>query len=156
MIFSTNNQLSIFFVFLFWGFVFGIILQIFSIALIKKYLKIYQKIIFDSIFYSFLAIFFVILLNFYNFGRLSYVLIISYILAIFLINKLSNNLVDFISLKWYNFLKAKYDMHKQLREKLKSEKKLKRKNKLAQLKEKHDLITKKRKKRKTIKNASSK
>lgn len=156
MIFSTNNQLFIFFVFLFWGFIFGIIIEIFSIIFLKKYLKIYQKIIFDSIFYTFFVIFFVILLNFYNFGHLSYVLILSFILGIFWINRLSINLVDFISLKWYNFLKAKYDTRKLLREKVKLEKQIRRKNKLALLKEKRALKIEKRKKRKIIKNASSK
>ncbi len=126
MIFSTINQINCFITFLFFGIIFGIILNVFSIIFIKKYLKIYQKIIFESIFYTLFAILFIIFINFFNFGQLSLALVFAFVLGIIWINRLSKNLVDFLSTKWYTYLKVKFDLKKAKREETKSLKRAKK------------------------------
>ncbi len=111
MIFSTINQLNCFFIFLFCGIIFGIIYLFFSTLFLKKYQKIFQKIIFDSIFYSFFAIFYVFFINFYNFGKISYVLIFGYCLGFLWIKKVFKNLVVKLENKWYNYLTQKRKKH---------------------------------------------
>ena len=109
MIFSTLNQLNCFILFLFCGLIFGIFYLIFSVLFLKKYQKIFQKIIFEGIFYTFFAIFYVFFINFYNFGKISLVLIFAYILGFLWTNKLGKNLVVNLENKWYNHLKSKRD-----------------------------------------------
>lgn len=104
MIFSTTNQLNCFLLFIFFGFIFGIFFQLFSILFLKKYQKIFQKIIFEGIFYTFFSIFYVFLINFFNFGKISYVLILGYLIGFLWCKKVSNNLVVFLQNKWYNVL----------------------------------------------------
>lgn len=111
MIFSTLNQLNCFILFLFCGIILGIFYLIFSILFLKKHQKIFQKIIFEGIFYTFFSIFYVFLINFFNFGKISYVLIIGYILGFLWIKKVLQNLVVFLTNKWYNYLNAKKGKH---------------------------------------------
>lgn len=107
MIFKTFNQLNCFLLFLFFGIIFGIFYLIFSVVFLKKYQKIFQKIIFEGIFYTFFSIFYVFFINFYNFGKISFVLILAYLLGFLWINKLGKNLVVNFENKWYNHLKRK-------------------------------------------------
>ena len=107
MIFSTLNQLNCFILFIFCGIIFGIIYSIFSIVFLKKYQKIFQKIIFEGIFYTFFSIFYVFLINFYNFGKISYVLILAYGVGFVWLKKVLQKLVVFLTDKWYNSIKTK-------------------------------------------------
>ena len=107
MIFKTFNQLNCFILFLFFGIIFGIFYSVFSILFLKKYQKIFQKIIFEGIFYTFFSIFYVFLINFYNFGKISYVLILAYILGFVWLKKVLQKLVVFLTDKWYNNIKIK-------------------------------------------------
>lgn len=111
MIFSTLNQLNCFILFLFCGIILGIFYLIFSILFLKKYQKIFQKIIFEGIFCTFVSIFYVFLINFFNFGKISYVLIIGYILGFLWIKKVLQNLVVFLTNKWYNYINSKKEKH---------------------------------------------
>ena len=104
MIFSTLNQFNCFVIFVFLGFLFGILFNVFSVLFLKKYQKIFQKIIFEGIFYTFFAIFYVIFLNFFNFGKISFALILAIVLGFLWAKKLLLNLVVFLQNKWYNFL----------------------------------------------------
>ena len=111
MIFSTLNQLNCFLLFIFCGIILGLINAIFSVIFLKKYQKIFQKIIFEGIFYTFFSIFYVFLINFYNFGKISYVLILGYVLGYLWIKKVLNNLVVLFCDLWYNHLKKKREIH---------------------------------------------
>ncbi len=104
MIFSTTNQLNCFFIFIFFGLIFGLFFQLFSILFLKKYQKIFQKIIFEGIFYTFFSFFYIFLINFFNFGKISYVLIFAILVGFLWCKKLTNNLVVFLQNKWYNVL----------------------------------------------------
>ena len=114
MIFSTLNQFNCFLLFLFFGVLFGFLYQAFSVLFLKKYQKIFQKIIFEGIFYTFFAIFYVFFINFYNFGEFSLSLILAMILGYLWIIMLSKKLVAFLQNKWYNAIngrKAKKKKH---------------------------------------------
>ncbi len=108
MIFSTQNQLNSFLIFILFGLIFGFILQILNIIFLKKYQKNFLKIIFDTIFYGFFSIFFVFLLNFFNFGKFSMTLCLASIIGFLWMKKLTKNLVAFFETKWYNFIKLKF------------------------------------------------
>ena len=111
MIFSTLNQFNCFLLFLFFGIFLGFIYCIFSILLLKKYQKIFQKIIFEGIFYTFFSIFYVFLINFYNFGKISYVLIFAFLCGYCWAKKLLKDLVVFFENKWYNYIKKKKEIY---------------------------------------------
>lgn len=102
MIFSSFNQVNCFLVFLFFGIILGLIDCIISVIFLKKYQKKFIIPIFDAVFYTFFSILFVFLLNIYNFGEFSIVLVLAYILGFYWIKKQLKNLVAFLSLKWYN------------------------------------------------------
>lgn len=104
MIFSTFNQLDCFLIFLFYGIISGLISNLFSAFFLIKQSKKYKKIIFDAFFCSFHAIKFNFLINFYNLGKFSIVLAISYLVGILWIELTSKNLVVFLSNKWYNYI----------------------------------------------------
>jgi hypothetical protein len=106
MIFETQNQLNLFFVFLFFGFIAGIFYLIFLINFHKKLLNLLKNILF----YSFFFIFFVFLLNFFNFGKFSLTLFSSYICGYLWIIFILRKLVVILKIKCYtklnNFIKA--------------------------------------------------
>ena len=104
MIFSTLNQLNCFLLFIFFGLIFGFFYNLAGILFLKKYQKIFQKIIFDSVFFGFFSIFYVFLINFYNFGIFSITLILGYLIGFLWIKNLGKNLVVFLQEKWYTFL----------------------------------------------------
>ena len=101
MIFSTINQFNCFLIFLFFGIIFNLIYNLFSILFLKKYQKKLKIIIFDAIFYSFLSIFLIFLINFLNFGKLSFSILLAFILGFYLSNILTKKLVVFFQNKWY-------------------------------------------------------
>jgi len=105
MIYETTNQSNVFLIFLFFGLIFGIILFIFSSLFLRKNQKKLKKIIFDTIFTSIFSIFFIFLLNFFNFGKLSLALIFIYCFAILLGYKTNEKLVVFFKTKCYNHIK---------------------------------------------------
>lgn len=105
MIFITNNQLNCFLLFLFFGIVAGFLYQIFCVIFLKNYQKIYLKSIFNGIFCIFFGIFYVILINFYNFGKYPLALLAAFLVGFFWIKKLMFNLVVFLQNKWYNCVK---------------------------------------------------
>ncbi len=112
MIFSTFNQLNCFLLFLFFGIVFGFIIQILFLVVLKKYQKNYLKIIFDGIFYSIFAIVYVILLNFYNFGEFSISLIFAYIIGFLWIKYVTKKIFAILENKWYTICKSKQKKEK--------------------------------------------
>lgn len=105
MIFSTFNQLNCFLIFIFFGALFGCFANVIFVIFLKEYQKNALKIIFDAIFYSFFAILFIFLINIFNFGKYSFVLLIAIILGFLFIQEVSKNLVVFLQNKWYNLLK---------------------------------------------------
>ncbi len=107
MIFATNNQLNCFILFLFFGILIGIIFQLIFIIIFKKNKKIWKNIIIDTIFCTIFLIVFDFLLNFYNFGKFSFVLIFAYLFGYFWIKKLSKKIVDKCAKVCYNKRKGK-------------------------------------------------
>ena len=116
MIFSSLNQVNCFLLFLFCGIILGLISQIFFTLTLKKYQKIYLKIIFDTIFYAFFSIIFCFLINFFNFGQYSFALIMSYLLGDIWKKNIDKNLIVFLETKWYNIIN-KFTTHLKLRHK---------------------------------------
>lgn len=111
MIFSTLNQLNCFILSVFIGIIFGLIFSFFEILFLKKYAKIFKKIIFEGIFYSFFAIFYVFFINFYNFGKISYVLILGCVLGFLWAKKVLKNLVGILTDLWYNYIIKKKETY---------------------------------------------
>jgi len=101
MIFNTINQFNCFLIFLFFGIIFNLIYNLFSILILKKYQKKLKIIIFDSVFYSFLSIFLIFLINFLNFGKLSFSILLAFILGFISSNMLTKKSVVFFENKWY-------------------------------------------------------
>lgn len=101
MIFSTINQFNCFLIFLFFGIISNLIYSLFSIIFIKNYQKKFKNIIFDTIFYVFLMIFLIFLINFLNFGKLSFSILLAFILGFYSSKILTKNLVVFLQNKWY-------------------------------------------------------
>ena len=101
MIFNTINQFNCFLIFLFFGIIFNLIYNLFSILIFKKYQKKLKIIIFDTIFYGLLSIFLIFLINFLNFGKLSFSILLAFILGFISSNILTKNLVVFFQNKWY-------------------------------------------------------
>ena len=101
MIFSTLNQINIFIIFLFFGFLIGFIFNIFSTLFLQKYQKNYQKNIFFCIFSAFFVLFFTFLKNIFNFGIFSPALLFGYGASFLYSIKLLKNLVVFLQNKWY-------------------------------------------------------
>ncbi len=104
MIFSSFNHVNCFLVFLFFGIILGFIDNIISIVFLKNYQKKFVIPIFDTVFYTFFSILFVILLNIFNFGEFSLVLVLAYVLGFYWIKKQLKNLVAFLQTKWYNVI----------------------------------------------------
>ena len=102
MIFSTFNQFTCFLIFLYFGIITSVLSQLFFMLFLKNYQKNVLKNVIFAINYAIFLIFFVILLNIFNFGQFSIVLILAYLFGYFWIKKLSNNLVVFLEKKWYN------------------------------------------------------
>jgi len=102
MIFNSLNQIKIVLPFIFCSIIFAIIYNFFRILFTLNLGKKLKKIIFDCIFYSFLAIFFNFLLNFYNFGIFSLFLFLIFIFIFLSVSKLLNKSVVFLEKKWYN------------------------------------------------------
>jgi len=102
MIFLSVNQLNCFLIFLFFGIISCVIYKFFCILFLKNYQKIFKIIIFDTIFYTFLMIFYIFLINFLNFGKLSLVLIFAFTIGFYFFKILTKNLVVFLQNKWYN------------------------------------------------------
>lgn len=104
MIYTTQNQLNCLLIFLFLGFIFGIFFHIYNLIFAVNFQKKLLKTLFLSIFYSFFSIFFIILINFFNLGQVSIVLIITYILGFIWAKNIFSNLVVYLEKKWYNKL----------------------------------------------------
>ena len=104
MIFSSFNHVNCFLVFLFFGIILGFIDSLISIIFLKNYQKKFIIPIFDTVFYTLFLIIFVILLNIFNFGEFSLVLVLAYVLGFYWIKKQLKNLVAFLQTKWYNVI----------------------------------------------------
>ncbi len=110
MIFSTLNQFNNFLIFIIFGLIFGLIRNIFyTIFLIDKNIEIKQNklkflkiCIFDTIFYGFFSVFFIFLLNFYNFGMFSFALLLAILIGYFWQNFLTKKLFAKLFKMWYN------------------------------------------------------
>lgn len=83
MIFSTQNQMNCFLIFVFLGINFYLFYSFFAIIFSINFGKILKKIIFDSIFYAFFAIIFIIFLILFNFGCFSLSLIFAVLIGSF-------------------------------------------------------------------------
>ena len=112
MIFSTLNQFNNFLIFIIFGLIFGLIRNIFyTIFLIEKNIEIKQNklkflkiCIFDTIFYGFFSVFFIFLLNFYNFGMFSFALLLAILIGYFWQNFLTKKLFAKLFKMWYNIV----------------------------------------------------
>ena len=107
MIFSTNNQLNCFLIFLFLGILTGLIFNFFFVVFLKKHQKNIKKIIFDTIFCLFFYVFYIFLINIFNLGIFSLSLLSAFSIGFFFEKKVSFNLVVFLENKWYNTIKRK-------------------------------------------------
>ena len=113
MIFQTLNQTNIFFIFMFFGAIFGLFaLFCFSFFLINFKKKIKKNII-KAVFYSIFSGFFVILLFFFNFGKFSLTLLFAFICGYIWIKHLTRNLLVILQNKWYNILNKTFTYHKE-------------------------------------------
>ena len=101
MIFFSFKQVHIALFYFFIGLICGLILQLFEIVLFKKMQKIPIKIIFDTILYGFLCIFYVFLNNFLNFGIFSFIPIIMFLFGILTIKYQTGKIVEFFETVWY-------------------------------------------------------
>lgn len=117
--------MNCFLLFLFSGIILGLISQMFFTLTLKKYQKIYLKIIFDAIFYTFFSIIFCFLINFFNFGQYSFALILAYVLGYIWIKNIDKNLIVFLETKWYN-ITSKIIIHLKLKHKEKHGRKQKK------------------------------
>ena len=104
MIFSSNNQLNCFFVFLFFGFLCGIISQIIFAIFLKNHQNKIIKPIFDTIFYTFLTIFYTFLTIYFNFGEFSLVLLLSFLVGFFWVKNITKKMFVIFENKCYNIL----------------------------------------------------
>ncbi len=102
MIFSTQNQFNCFLIFIFFGIILGVLFSIQNILFLRKNEKFIKKIILDCIFYMFFSIFFIILINFFNFGKFSLTLLLAFILGFETSKRLLLKTVVFLQNKWYN------------------------------------------------------
>lgn len=107
MIFKTINQLEYAIIFLFSGILIGLFNLIFSLFTSKKPVKLFEKITKNTIFYAIFAVFFEILIFFYNFGKFSITLLISYFVGFLWSKFLTRNLVVILKKKCYNALHNK-------------------------------------------------
>ena len=102
MIFSTTYQFNCFFIFLFLGVAFSLFFNCINILFLQKFSKKYKKIIINCVFYSIFSIFFVILLNIFNFGLFSTSLLIAAFLGFIWMHFTSKKLVVFLKMLCYN------------------------------------------------------
>lgn len=107
MIFESLNQISVLLKFIFFIFLFFFIYIIFCIIFIVNCGNFFKKLIFNSIFYSFFAIFLVFLLIYFYFGKFSLILILISILFFYSLKKLTYKSVVFLENKWYNIITKK-------------------------------------------------
>jgi len=113
MIFISFNQLNIFLIFLFFGFVFSLIYNLINTILLFKFLKKINKIIINSIFFILFSCVFVFFLNIFNFGIINITLSLAYIFGFVLGVKVLNKTVVFLQNKWYTILNKKESHAKQ-------------------------------------------
>jgi len=104
MIFYSFNQLNTFLIFLFFGLFLELFYNILEIVFLLNSQKKLKNIIINSVFYIIFALFFVILLNIFNFGLFSIVLTATYVLGFIWLKIVSKKLVVFYQEKWYNVL----------------------------------------------------
>ena len=101
MIFYSFNQLNNVLIFLFCGIILGFIYNTVEIIFLINYQKKIKYIVFNSIFYVFFALFFIFLINIFNFGLLSFSLLASIILGFLWFKAVSKKLVVFLKNKCY-------------------------------------------------------
>ena len=101
MIFQTQHQLNILLIFLFFGFLFGLLNSIFNLIFLIKFQKNTIKILLNSVFYSFFFIFFIFLINLFNFGKFSLPLLFVFIVGLIVIKNSFSKLVVILQTKCY-------------------------------------------------------
>lgn len=102
MIFSTLNQANLVLIISFCGIISGFIFHVFSTLLLKNFQKNLIKNIINAIFYTFLCVFYVFLINFLNFGKFSYTLLFAYVGGILLIYYQIKKPLEIFETMWYN------------------------------------------------------
>ena len=102
MIFFSQNQFCVSLIFLLFGFIAQLIIDIFFVIFLKKYAKILKNIILDAVFYTFYALFFIFLINFFNFGLFNIVLLLVYLLGSIWSQKSRGKIFVFCGNVWYN------------------------------------------------------
>lgn len=107
MIFQTLNQLNCFLIFIFCGLVVGLISIIYFLIFLVNFQKKSIKTAIFTFFYAFFSIFFVFLINFFNFGKFSFVLLMSYILGFVWSNYTFKKSVVILEERWYNKISKK-------------------------------------------------
>ena len=104
MIFESNNQLNNLLIFVFIGILVGIISIFYFLFFAAKFQKKPIKLIFFTVFYLFFTVFYVFLINFFNFGKFSFVLFFAFMIGYIWIRQLTSNLVVILENKWYTTL----------------------------------------------------
>lgn len=102
MIFQTQNQINCLLIFVFCGIISALFLNILKCIFFINYQKNIKKIILNVVFYSFFNIFFIFLLNFFNFGKFSFVLLSFFYSSFLVTKKLTRKSVVLIEKKCYN------------------------------------------------------
>lgn len=125
MIYETQNQINNILIFIFCGILFGIFSIIYFSLFLKNYQKKLIKIIFDTIFYAFFTIFFVFLINFFNLGCFSFVLLLTFTCGFLWSKSLTQNLVVILEKRWYTIVNKTFTKLK-----LKFKRRNKKKNEL--------------------------
>lgn len=102
MIFQTNNQLNCFLIFIFLGFVFGLIFNVINILILNNFQKKLIKTIKNTLFFTLFSCFYIIFINIFNIGEFSLTLTLGYLLGFFWLVLSTKKSVVFLQEKWYN------------------------------------------------------
>lgn len=116
MIYFTTNQANCFLIFLFFGIISGIILNVFSIIFLKKFINLIKKHIFNCIFTIFFGILFIFLLTIFNFGIFSFSLLFAFLLGLTFPKFAFKKTFVFFENKWYNIFNKIFKRQKQTNE----------------------------------------
>lgn len=104
MIFQTQNQVNSLFIFIFFGFIIGVLSILFFTFFIENFQKKPIKYAINTLFYAFFCCFFVFLLNLFNFGKFSTTLIFAYTISFILTKHSTQKLVVILQKKWYTIV----------------------------------------------------
>lgn len=105
MIYSTFSQLKAVYMILLAGFICSVIIFLLKSILIYNYCNTFFKNILSFIFTLMLGLILILFVNLFNYGEYNIILILLYLIEINWIEKRLRKLLDFFSLKVYNYYK---------------------------------------------------